>query len=229
MRGLAVVTGTSRGFGRACTEELVAADWTVVALVRTAEDADGWRGRRGVEAVVHDVRSHDLRVLLDAVGGRPVDALVNNAAQGAPRAGLEDLDADSVVAAAEVNVAAPLRLVQGLLPSLLAAPAPVVVNVSSRLGSMTAQARGDYAHLSTSYAYRISKAAQNMLTVALAHELQGRVRCWAVHPGALATTMGQADAATSPADAARQLRELLASTDPTSPRFCSLGAADLDW
>jgi len=46
--GLAVVTGTSRGFGRACTEELAAAGWAVVALVRTTEDADSWRSRPGV-------------------------------------------------------------------------------------------------------------------------------------------------------------------------------------
>jgi NAD(P)-dependent dehydrogenase (short-subunit alcohol dehydrogenase family) len=85
---------------------------------------------------------------------------------------------------------APLRLAQTLLPTLLAAPAPVIVNVSSRLGSLAALAAGDFADRKTSYAYRVSKAAQNMLTVALAQELAGRVRCWAVHPGSLATAMG---------------------------------------
>jgi NAD(P)-dependent dehydrogenase (short-subunit alcohol dehydrogenase family) len=83
-----------------------------------------------------------------------------------------------------------LRLAQTLLPTLLAAPAPVIVNVSSRLGSLAALAAGDFADRKTSYAYRVSKAAQNMLTVALAQELAGRVRCWAVHPGSLATAMG---------------------------------------
>jgi NAD(P)-dependent dehydrogenase (short-subunit alcohol dehydrogenase family) len=83
-----------------------------------------------------------------------------------------------------------LRLAQTQLPTLLAAPAPVIVNVSSRLGSLAALAAGDFADRKTSYAYRVSKAAQNMLTVALAQELAGRVRCWAVHPGSLATAMG---------------------------------------
>ena len=163
------------------------------------------------------------------MAGRPVDALVNNAARGAPRASLLEADPETIVTATEVNVAGPLRMVQALLPNLLSAPAPVVANISSRLGSSTAQARGDFTSLSTSYAYRTSKAALNMLTIAMAHELEGRVRCWAVHPGVLATAMGQAHATTSPDEAARRLVDLLSSDDRTSPRFCSLGEEDLDW
>ncbi|MET3176123.1 UNVERIFIED_ORG: NAD(P)-dependent dehydrogenase (short-subunit alcohol dehydrogenase family) [Arthrobacter sp. UYCu721] len=131
--------------------------------------------------------------------------------------------------AVDVNAAGPLRLVQFLLPNLLAAPDPIVVNVTSRLGSLSAQASGAFADLATSYAYKISKAAQNMLTIALAQDLQGRVRCWAVHPGKLATDMGQAVASKDPRAAAAQLRELVDSGDPTSPRFCSLGEQDLPW
>jgi NAD(P)-dependent dehydrogenase (short-subunit alcohol dehydrogenase family) len=129
----------------------------------------------------------------------------------------------------DVNVAGPLRLAQFLLPNLLAAAEPIIVNVTSRLGSLSAQANGDFSELSTSYAYKISKAAQNMLTVSLAQDLQGRVRCWAVHPGKLATSMGQRDASKNPRTAARQLRELVDAGDSTSPRFCSLGEDDLIW
>ncbi|WP_157731621.1 SDR family NAD(P)-dependent oxidoreductase [Arthrobacter sp. YN] len=161
--------------------------------------------------------------------GRSVDVLINNAAQGAQHAELGDIAAEGVLNAVDVNVAGPLRLVQAILPNLLAAPDPVIINVTSRLGSMAAQARGDYAELSTSYAYKISKAAQNMLTISLAHDLAGRVRCWAVHPGKLATEMGQADASKDPRVAARALRELVNSGDRMSPRFVSLGAADLAW
>jgi NAD(P)-dependent dehydrogenase (short-subunit alcohol dehydrogenase family) len=82
---------------------------------------------------------------------------------------------------------------------------------------------------STSYAYRVSKAAQNMVTVSLAQDLHGRVRCWAVHPGKLATGMGQADAVKPPRVAARELMELLESDERRSPGFFSLGAPDLEW
>ncbi len=224
-----MVTGANRGLGYAIVHELAEHGWDVLALTRTsAEPADAsWPA--GVVPVLHDVRSKSTHALTAAVGQRPVDLLVNNAAQGAPHGTLGAIEADGLLNAVDVNVAGPLRLAQFLLPNLLAAPDPVIVNVSSRLGSVSAQANGDFADLSTSYAYRVSKAAQNMLTVSLAQELRGRVRCWAVHPGKLATAMGQSDASKSPAVAARELRELVDSGCRTSPRFCSLGGDDLAW
>ncbi|MDR6637385.1 NAD(P)-dependent dehydrogenase (short-subunit alcohol dehydrogenase family) [Paenarthrobacter nitroguajacolicus] len=179
--------------------------------------------------MTHDVRHDASGALMDAIAGRPVDLIINNAAQGASHAGLGSIAAEGVMNAVDVNVAGPLRMVQAILPNLLAAADPVIINVTSRLGSIEAQARGDFADLSTSYAYRISKAAQNMLTVSLAQELAGKVRCWAVHPGILATEMGQPGASKNPRVAARELRELVDSGDRTSPRFVSLGAADLAW
>nr|BFE58077.1 hypothetical protein GCM10020063_026030 [Dactylosporangium thailandense] len=194
--------------------------WDVVGCSRT---------RTGGASVVQDVREPVGAELLAAIGGRPVDALVNNAGVGAPGRPLAECDPESILHAVDVNVAGPLRLVQALLPRLTAAPAPLVVNVSSRLGSLRAQAAGEFAGRSTSYAYRIAKAAQNMLTIALANELAGRVRCWAVHPGSLTTAMGAAGATTPPELAAARLADLLDSPDPRSPRYLSLDGPELDW
>ena len=223
---LAVITGASRGLGKSLVAEFSDAGWEVVAVTRTPTT---WAERQHVTAATHDVRDEPTAALLSVIGSGPVDVLINNAAQGAPHTGLSDIATESIMNAVDVNVAGPLRLVQALLPQLLAAPDPMIINVTSRLGSVAAQARGDYSDLSTSYAYKISKAAQNMLTISLAQDLAGRVRCWAVHPGKLATGMGQADASKDPRVAARELRELVDSPDRTSPRFVSLGAADLSW
>jgi NAD(P)-dependent dehydrogenase (short-subunit alcohol dehydrogenase family) len=223
-----VVTGAARGLGRAVVDEFSAGGWAVVAVVRSPDATFPWRSEK-IRPVVGDVR-HDLREpLLEAVGERAVDVLVNNAGVGSPQARLADVTPSSLMDALDVNVAGPVRMVQALLPALLAAPRPLILNVSSRLGSLSVQARGDFTELHTSYAYRVSKAAQNMLTISMAHELRGRARCWAVHPGKVVTSMGRADAAKSPEQAAKELRELAESSDTTSPRFCSLGAADLDW
>jgi NAD(P)-dependent dehydrogenase (short-subunit alcohol dehydrogenase family) len=229
MKKLAVVTGANRGFGRSLVEEFSESGWTVVAVSRSpshiTHEADG----PDVSAVYQDVRSDPRPELARALKGRPVDLLINNAAQGASHARLGSIEAAGVLNAVDVNVAGPLRLVPFLLPNLLSASDPIIVNVTSRLGSLSAQANGDFSDLSTSYAYKISKAAQNMLTVSLAQDLHGRIRCWAVHPGKLATDMGQPDADKDPRTAARQLRELVDSGDRTSPRFCSLGEQDLGW
>jgi NAD(P)-dependent dehydrogenase (short-subunit alcohol dehydrogenase family) len=229
MSGLAVVTGTSKGLGRALVQELSQSGWSVIAIARSLPDPAGEPAVKDVEFVQWDVRVESGVQLTEALRGRAVDLLINNAAQGAPHAPLGSIDPAGVLNSVDVNVAGPLRLVQFLLPNLLAAQDPIIVNVTSRLGSLTAQANGDFADLPTSYAYKVSKAAQNMLTVSLAQDLQGRVRCWAVHPGKLATAMGQTDASKDPRIAARQLRELVDSGDRTSPRFCSLGEQDLRW
>ena len=223
-----MVTGAGRGLGRALAAHLAQRGWTVVACVRTATP-ETVLDFAGITTVVQDVRDPIGNSLLQVIGSRPVDALINNAGTGAPRAGLSQVDPATVLNAVDVNVAGPLRFVQALLPSLLSAAAPLIINISSRLGSLTAQAAGQYADLDTSYAYRISKAAQNMLTIALAKELAGQVRCWAVHPGTLTTGMGRDGAATSPQQAAERLTHLLDSPDTTSPRYCSLTGPDLTW
>jgi len=228
MKKLAVVTGANRGLGLSLVNEFSASGWSVIAIARTPQPPNAGTPQ-DVATVRHDVRSGTAAELLEVLNGRPVDLLINNAAQGASHGDLGSIPPEGILNAVDVNVAGPLRLVQFLLPNLLAAPDAIIINMTSRLGSIAAQANGDFSDLSTSYAYKISKAAQNMLTVALAQDLQGRVRCWAVHPGKLATGMGQADASKDPGTAARQLRELVDSGSRVSPRFCSLGEQDLSW
>jgi len=228
MKKLAVVTGANRGLGLSLVNEFSASGWRVIAIARTPQPPNAGTPQ-DVVTVRHDVRSGTAAELLEVLNGRPVDLLINNAGQGAPHGELGSIPPEGILNAVDVNVAGPLRLVQFLLPNLLAAPDAIIINMTSRLGSIAAQANGDFSDLSTSYAYKISKAAQNMLTVALAQDLQGRVRCWAVHPGKLATGMGQADASKDPGTAARQLRELVDSGSRVSPRFCSLGEQDLSW
>ncbi|MDQ0710156.1 NAD(P)-dependent dehydrogenase (short-subunit alcohol dehydrogenase family) [Arthrobacter woluwensis] len=139
MTRLAVVSGTGRGLGRAIAEELLGAGWSVIGLER--QPGVRREPRAGLTVLRHDVRADTPEHLMAAVGDRPVDLLVNNAAQGAPGGGVQRADPDLVLASLDVAVAGPMRLVAALLPSLRKAPAPVIVNVSSRLGSVTAQAR----------------------------------------------------------------------------------------
>lgn len=246
MARTAVVTGAAGGFGRAVVADLRAHGWDVVAVVRPGGTAlpggasgpgpasgSAGTGIGRLDVVPADVR--DGAALAAGLGatlaGRPVDLVVAAAATGTP---VRDhtVDADELLDVLDVNAAGPLRLVQVLLPHLLRAPDPLVLNVSSRLGSIADQASGRYRALRTSYPYRVSKAALNMLTACLALELEDRVRVWSVHPGTLATAMGQADAVTPPSEAAARLVALVASGDRRSPRFVTLdapGGPDLPW
>jgi len=220
-----LVTGASRGLGAACVEVFSAAGWEVVASSR----APATQRSPGVDRVVWDVTDDDVSALRGALAGRPLDLLVNNAGAGTPGGPLDSVDVATVLRVCDVNVGGVVRATRAALPSLRLSPAPLVINVSSRLGSVHDQAAGRYRNLTTSYAYRISKAAQNMTTTCLAGELGPQVRVWAVHPGTLATGMGRPGAAGDPVVAARRLLDLAGSTETESPRFLDLEHGELPW
>ena len=222
-----LITGAARGFGRACVDAFAAAGWNVVAAVREIPsdmDADP-----SVVWVRWDVTDDDTDTLVDPMGGRPLDLLVNNAGRGTPGTPLRDMEVSTLLEVCDVNVGGVLRASRALEESLRRAPSPLILNISSRLGSAHDQASGRYAGLTTSYAYRISKAAQNMATICLASELAPMIRVWALHPGVLATSMGQMDASGDVHRAAERLLRLADDPDRTSPRYRSLDGDDLPW
>lgn len=222
-----LVTGAGRGFGRACVEAFSAAGWNVIAAARTipsdalAEQTVAW--------VRWDVTDDDTGSLVDAVDGRPLDLLINNAGRGTPGTPLQAVSVSSLLEVCDVNVGGVLRAARASEDALRKAPAPLIINISSRLGSLHDQAAGRYAELKTSYAYRVSKAAQNMATICLANELGPDIRVWALHPGTLATAMGQRDASGDVQHAAQRLLSIADDPDGNSPRYRSLDGNDLPW
>ena len=226
-RPLAVVTGASKGFGLEVARALAAGGWDVVTLSRS----------RSVELdqvpfltqVQGDVASADLAGLVATVGDRPVDLLVNNAGVGGTGTNLASLSADELEHCFSVNVWGPARVSGALLPNLRLGAHPLVVNITSRLASLNRQASGEYRHLSSSYAYRITKAAQNMLTVCMAAELGASVRVWAVHPGRLRTAMAVADADGDPAEAAERLVTLVQADTETQLAYIARDEGPLPW
>ncbi|MFT3853108.1 MAG: SDR family NAD(P)-dependent oxidoreductase [Ilumatobacteraceae bacterium] len=220
-----LVTGANRGFGAACVTAFSLAGWDVVAVSRTATS----HGAGSVDRVQWDVTDDDTSPLLEALHQRPLDLLVNNAGVGTPGALLAGVDVARLLDVVDVNVGGAIHATRAVLPNLLTAPTPLVLNVTSRLGSIQDQAAGRYRGYDTSYAYRISKAAQNMATVCLANELAPRVRVWAVHPGSLRTGMGRAGADGDPLDAARRLVELATEQDVDSPRLVDLDGGEISW
>jgi len=224
---LAVVTGASRGFGLEVTRALSESSWDVVTISRTGSVELDRLG--SVIQVQGDVVHMDMADLLLAVGDRPVDLLVNNAGVGGEARSLETISPPELEHAFGVNVVGPARVSTALLPHLAQAEHALVVNVSSRMASLSRQASGEYQHLPSSYAYRIAKAAQNMLSICMANEMGPSLRVWAVHPGRLRTTMGMADADTDPADAAQRLVTLVQEDKDTQLAYIALDEGRLPW
>ncbi|MFI8532526.1 SDR family NAD(P)-dependent oxidoreductase [Streptomyces aquilus] len=185
---VAIITGASRGLGRALAEALAARGWDLVLDARNAEvlrktAADvGAYGTR-VTALPGDVTDAGHRAALVAgareLGG--LDLLVNNAGVlGAePLVPLGEHSLDGFRAALEVNVVAPLGLLQEALPELRVAPSGAVVNVSSDAGAEAYRTWG---------AYGATKAALDQLSAVLAVE-EPALRVWWVDPGGMRTDM----------------------------------------
>ncbi|MBT2905463.1 SDR family oxidoreductase [Streptomyces cellulosae] len=185
-----LITGANKGLGFETARRLVEAGHTVWVGARDAE-----RGRRAAERIgarfvqldVTDDASVEAAVkTVEAEGG--LDVLVNNAGieprgEGNAIPKGEDTTVEEMRAAFETNVFGVVRVTHAFLPLLRRSAAPVVVNVSSGLASLTRLSDPEsFAHFYPAIAYPASKAAVNMITVQYAKALPD-FRVNAVEPG----------------------------------------------
>jgi NAD(P)-dependent dehydrogenase (short-subunit alcohol dehydrogenase family) len=196
-RPIALVTGAARGIGAEVARQLAADGHHVVVTARDAEAAEAHAGEMrsdgyGATALSLDISDPgSVSALARAIGGGPLDVLVNNAAAFADwteTASTADLDAAQAVVA--TNLFGTWRVVQALLPALRRAAPARIVNVGSGAGSHGDPGFG-LATGPAAASYAISKAALHALTAKLAVELRDeRILVNAVDPGLTATAPG---------------------------------------
>lgn len=182
-----LITGANRGLGRETARQLVAAGHTVYLGARDEARGRAAAAEIGARFVRLDV-TDDASVTaafarIDADGG--LDVLVNNA--GIALLALNGPDALKVF---DTNAVSIVRVTEAALPLLKRSANPVVVNISSALGSFAANhdpAR-PASHVSA-IVYGASKAAVSMLTVQYARAVP-EIKVNAVEPGYTATELG---------------------------------------
>ncbi len=186
-RPVALVTGGSKGLGRALARRLVGEGWHVVMDARGAEDlaraTAGWPPSQ-VTAIPGDVSDgwHRARLAVAAADLGRLDLLVNNASAlgPSPLPALADHPPAELARLFAVNAIAPLALAQMVL-DLLERSGGRVVNVSSDAAVAAYEGWGGYG---------ASKAALDQLTAVLAAE-HPALRVYAMDPGDMATDMHQ--------------------------------------
>ncbi|MFG1707421.1 SDR family NAD(P)-dependent oxidoreductase [Nonomuraea sp. M3C6] len=191
-----LITGANKGLGYESARRLIAAGHTVYAGSRDAERGRRAAERLGARMVLIDVTDEAsvaaAAKTIEAGGG--LDVLVNNAGiEGRTPdggvAGAAEVTADMMRTLFETNVFGVVRVTHAFLPLLRRSTAPVVVNVSSALGSMARiTAPGTPAYAYPGVAYPASKTAVNVITVQYAKAFPG-MRINAVEPGYTATDL----------------------------------------
>jgi NAD(P)-dependent dehydrogenase (short-subunit alcohol dehydrogenase family) len=180
MQGM--VTGASRGLGLALARALVERGWRVVVDARDADAlSQAWPDAPSEVLIPGDVADPDHRRRLIEAAGDPIDLLVNNASSlgPTPLPALGDYLLEELRRVYEVNVLAPLALVQLALPRL--SDGARIVNITSDAASEPYAGWGGYGS---------SKAALAQITAIFGAENPG-LRVYAVDPGDMRTQMQQ--------------------------------------
>jgi len=198
---VALVTGATRGIGLETVRQLAGAGVHVLLAGRNREKAveaalklqsEGL----SVEAIALDVANDDsiTQAAIDIARRHgKLDILVNNA--GVLRDDMQIKPSEQSLATwretFETNVFGVVATTKAFLPLLRQAPAARIVNVSSLLGSLAANADPASPIYDVKIpAYNVSKSAVNAWTVQLAHELRNTpIKVNAVHPGSVKTDM----------------------------------------
>ena len=186
-----LITGANKGLGFEAARRLIDAGHTVWAGARDEERGRTAADELGARFVQLDVTDDEsvaaAAETIEAEGG--LDVLVNNAGITGPLVELPDMTADDVRETYETNVFGVVRVTQAFAPLLERSEAPVVVMVSSSLGSVHRSLDPD--SMESGYVtlgYPSSKAAVDMLAAKYAMAYPA-MRVNAVDPGYTATDL----------------------------------------
>ena len=185
-----LITGASRGLGFEAARQLAAAGhqvWVGARDISRGEQAADAIGGRFVQLDVTDDAS--VAAAVETVGG--LDVLVNNAGISGGRIVPGEATVDDMRNVYETNVFGPVRVLHAFIPLLERSPAPVIVNVSSGVGSLALASDPASPLSEANYpVYASSKAALNMLTIRYAAAFP-MMRINSVDPGFTATDFNQ--------------------------------------
>jgi NAD(P)-dependent dehydrogenase (short-subunit alcohol dehydrogenase family) len=190
---VALVTGASRGIGKAITTEFVREGAAVVICGRKQESLDQAAHEiaanesdvRVLPVVCHIGRKDEMQRLVETAlrEFRQIDILVNNAGTNIAQEPVLQVDEAKFDKMVEINLKSAFRLIQALAPGMCARGRGSIINIAS-ISGLRPQSQG--------MLYSMTKAALIMMTKAYAQELGPRgVRVNAIAPGLIETTLSE--------------------------------------
>ncbi len=219
-----LITGANRGLGLEFVRQYAADGWSIIAAVRSPEEASELSG--------DNIRVEQLDLsdaaAVSSFGARldaPLDLLIANAGMSGPTEAADAQGADAQGAQAwldtfAVNTVGPYLLAQAVLPQVRAANGKLIA-ISTQMSSIAQTSGG---HL----AYRSSKVALNMAwrTLALANP---DLACATLHPGWVKTRMGGQSAPLQPRDSIAGMRKVIADLTPGRAELINYDGKAIPW
>ena len=196
----ALVTGTNRGIGMEFVQQLITRDVHVFAACRNPSKADQLLKLQEdfpqqITIIKLDVTNDEsLSDSYKLVSSKTnnLDLLINNAAVSQGEQKFGTFESSKIKSVLEVNTVAPLLVIQQFAQLLKKGKQPKIVNISSGLGSLSRATNPSNPRTSI---YSSSKAALNMSTIHMAHELvDNKIVVVSISPGWVRTDMGGSDA-----------------------------------
>jgi NAD(P)-dependent dehydrogenase (short-subunit alcohol dehydrogenase family) len=230
-----LITGASRGLGRALFEQLARAGAQVVGVARRTEELErAARALRAEGLAAHALAADvgDLDAIYPLAGAAqalvgPIELLVHNASTlgPTPLGPLLDLPCEELSSVLQVNLLGPFRLTRAIAGGMLVRGSGIVASISSDAAVNAYPNWG---------AYGVSKAALDHLSRSWAAELQGTgVSAISIDPGEMDTDMHRdalpdADPSTlaRPSEVARQI---IAGLERLSPEQNGARVIARDW
>lgn len=211
-----IITGANRGLGLEFVRQFAADRWTITTINRRSSDElDALQKRYPIQTIQADLTDDaSLRRAVAEIAHPSVDLLINNAGtmgdgsfseSGFSYQAFGTFNRDEWLRVFNINVCTPMVLSELLVGKLEASDNPIIVTLSSMLGSNALNTIGN------SYAYRASKAAVNSITKSMGINLKERgITCVALHPGWVRTDMGGPGADIDAPESVRGMRGTIA-------------------
>ena len=203
-----LITGISRGLGKELFHLFASENYFVFGILRNPSEAEELEKNipENSKIIIADLASDkSIELIQQTVKDYPIDLLINNAGIGGKSHQIHNIESTEIIDLFNIHCLGVFRTVKALKKNLLKAEKPIVLNLNSRLGSITRQSNGTYENLTVSYSYRIAKASQNMLTNCLRSEFKDSIRFISIHPGKMKTEIASKDADIEPIDVANRV------------------------
>jgi NAD(P)-dependent dehydrogenase (short-subunit alcohol dehydrogenase family) len=212
-----LITGANRGIGLEHARAFAGQGWRVLACARDPAGSEALAELQQaypekIETLALEVTDHEaVDALAARLRGQTIDVLLNNAGTFGPQGfpdgmgyqGLEHMDYAIWRQILEVNLLSPFKLAVAFREHLARADRPLLVMMTSDMGSIAQNTQGK------SYAYRTSKAGLNMITRGMAQEWPDTIVI-AMAPGWCKTDLGGDIAQIETTDSVREQQRSLA-------------------